>query len=138
MQKDGDRALKGTKLGLGVLHKHVLDTDIPGTSPMPIFMLEVMMLNLMDRGSQSSTRCSGYGGNIYSPIPGQLPLQDHHQHPEEAAEFMGVTEDSLSEDYCSHSGPGDSCHHQSSSEEAGLPWADTFQAGGPLQPVPER
>jgi hypothetical protein len=29
MQKDGDEALKGTKLGMGKLYKHILKTDLP-------------------------------------------------------------------------------------------------------------
>ena len=34
MKKDGDKALKGTTLGMGVLYKHILGTDLPGISAM--------------------------------------------------------------------------------------------------------
>lgn len=29
MQKDGDKALKGTKLGMEKLYKHILKTELP-------------------------------------------------------------------------------------------------------------
>ncbi len=44
MKKDGENCLVGTKLGMEVLYKHILKTDLPGNynSELAVILVRVM------------------------------------------------------------------------------------------------
>lgn len=116
MQKDGDQSLKGTKLGMDKLYKHVLKTDLP-SKYYPCSESELLQPH---RCSQGPRWCAGNESSSYSPFTYILPVQAPVPLSKPATEVMVHPEDSSHEVHIPHQFFGETCHYSGPGKEAGF------------------
>ena len=116
MQK---KALKGTKLGMGKLYKHILQTDLRSIHFLAQIIF-IMTIIITHRCSQGFRGCSSHEGSAHSPFSPRLPFQPPTPLSKSAVEVMDQTEDPTPEVHFPHHLLGETSHHSSSGKEAGF------------------